>query len=56
MVKNPPAKGGDSRDTGSIPGWEDHVEKEMATLHYFCLRNPMDRRAWQATVHGVANN
>ena len=22
-------------------------------LHYSCLENPMDRGAWQATVHGV---
>ena len=25
----------------------------MAT-QYFCLENPIDRGAWQATVHGVA--
>ena len=25
----------------------------MATQEYFCLENPMDRGAWQATVHGV---
>ena len=23
-------------------------------LQYSCLRNPIDRGAWQATVHGVA--
>ena len=23
-------------------------------LQYFCLENPTDRGAWQATVHGVA--
>ena len=30
-------------------GWEDSLEKEMAT-HYsiLCLGNPMDRRAWKA--------
>ena len=28
MVKNPPANAGDA---GSIPGWEDPLEKEMAT-------------------------
>ena len=22
-------------------------------LQYFCLENPMDREAWQATVHGI---
>ena len=36
VVKNPPAKGGDSKDAGSIPGWEDHVEEEMAT-HFTVL-------------------
>ena len=25
-------------------------------LQYSCLGNPMDRRAWQGTVHGVAKN
>ena len=25
-------------------------------LQYFCLENPMDREAWQATVHGVATS
>ena len=34
-------------------GWGDPLEKEMAT-QYSCLENPMDRGAWQATVHGVA--
>ena len=28
MVKNMPANAGDA---GSIPGWEDYLEKEMAT-------------------------
>ena len=28
-------------------GWEDPLEKEMATqLHYSCLENPMHRGAW----------
>ena len=26
------------------------------TLQYSCLENPMDREAWQATVHGVAKS
>ena len=26
------------------------------TLRYSCLGNPMDRRAWRATVHGVIKN
>ena len=28
----------------------------MAPVQYFCLENPMDIGAWQATVHGVARS
>ena len=31
MVKNLPANAGDARDAGSIPGWEDSLEEDMAT-------------------------
>ena len=35
-------------------GWEDLLEKETGNpLQYSCLENPMDKGAWQATVHGV---
>ena len=34
-------------------GWEDPMEKELDT-QYSCLENSMERGAWQATVHGVA--
>ena len=34
-------------------GWEDPLEKEMATS---CLGNPMDGGAWQTTVHGVTKS
>ena len=40
-------------DAGSILGWEEPLEKEMAT-HSSILGNPMDRGTWQATVHEVA--
>ena len=35
-------------------GQEDHLEEEMAT-HYCILawKNPMDRGAWQSTVHRI---
>ena len=36
-------------------GWEDPLEKEMATP-VFSLENPMDRGAWWATVHGVTKS
>ena len=35
-------------------GWEDPLEKEMATHSSILLENPMDRGAWWAMVHGVA--
>ena len=38
-------------------GWEDLLEKEMATNSSILVwRIPMDREAWQATVHGFAKN
>ena len=54
MVKNPPANAGDVRDVGSIPGSGRFPGGGHANpLQYSCLENPMDRGAWQATVHGV---
>ena len=42
-------------DTGSIPGsGRSPGEGNGYTLQCSCLGNPMDREAWQATVHGVA--
>ena len=50
-VKNPPAHAGDMY---SIPGSEDPLDKEMATLlQHSGLENSMDREACQSTVHGV---
>ena len=54
VVKNPPANGGDA---GSIPGCESgrsSGEGNGNTLQYSCLENPIDRGAWQAAVHKVA--
>ena len=33
---------------------EDSLKTEMTLLWYTCLGNPMDRGAWWAIVHGVA--
>ena len=42
-------------DPGSIPGLGRSTgEGNGNPLQYYCLENPMDRGAWQATVHGVA--
>ena len=55
MVKNPPANAGDVRDVGSIPGWRRSSRIGNGnSIQYSFLENSMDRRAWQATVHGVA--
>ena len=48
---------GDTGDVGSIPGLRRSPgEGNGNPLQYFCLENPMDRGAWQATVHGVAES
>ena len=52
MVKNPPANAGNPSlipGSGRSPG-----EGNGNPLQYPCLENPMNRGAWQATVHGVA--
>ena len=37
--------------------WGDPLEKEMATpFQCSCLKNPMDRGVWWATVQGVAKS
>ena len=44
----------DARDVGSIPGLGGSPgEGDGNPLQYSCLENPMDRGAWQATVHRV---
>ena len=44
-------------DLGSIPGsGRSPGEGNGNPLQYSCLENPMDREAWQATVHGVAKS
>ena len=54
MVKNLPAKAGEAGDTGLIPGLgRSPGDGHGKPLRYFCLENPMDRGAWQATVHRV---
>ena len=57
MVKNPPANAGDVRDSDLISGWGKSPGGGNGNpLQYSCLENPMDRGAWQATVHGVTNS
>ena len=57
VVKNPSANAGDVRDMGSIPGLGRSLrEGNGYPFRDSCLENPMDRGAWQATVHGVAKS
>ena len=54
VVENPPAN---ERDAGSIPGLgRSPGGRHGNPLQYSCLENPMDRGAWQATVHRVTES
>ena len=54
VVKNLPA---DAGDTGSVPGLGGLPgEGKGKALQYYCMGNPMDGAAWQATVHRAANS
>ena len=51
VVKNPPCQ---ARNTGSFPGLgRSPGEGNGNPLKYSCLKNPMDREAWEATAHKV---
>ena len=53
MVKNPPVNAGDTRDAGLISGsGRSSGVGNGKPLQYSCLKNFMDRGAWQATVWG----
>ena len=54
VVKNLPAL----RETWvQSQGWKDPLEEAMAThSSILAWRIPMDRRAWRATVQGVAKS
>ena len=54
VVKNPPAKAGDVRHPGSIPGLGRSPGGGYGNpLQYSCPKNPVDRGAWRAIVHRV---
>ena len=57
VVKNVPASAEDVREVGSVSGlgrsprgWHGNP------LQYSCLENPVDRGAWQGTVHRVTQS
>ena len=54
MGESSPAKAGDVRDAGSIPGSvRSPREGNGNPLQYSCLIKAMDRGAWWAIVQGV---
>ena len=55
VVKNLPAKAGDTRDAGLSPGLRRSPGVGNGNLlQYSCLENSRDREAWQAPVLGAA--
>ena len=52
-----PANAGAAGHAGSIPGLGRAPGGGTGNpLQYSCLENPMDRGAWPATVHGIAES
>ena len=48
---------GATGDVGSIPGSEGSPGGGNGnSLQYSCLENPIDRGAWRATVHEIAES
>ena len=56
MVKNLPANAGDVRDAGLTPELGRSPGGGHGNPLQYCLENPMDRRAWWATVHRVTKS
>ena len=57
VVKNPPGNAGDAGDLGSISGSRRSLGGGNGTpLLYSCWEDPVNRGAWWATVHGVAES
>ena len=57
VVKNLPANAGDARDASSILGSGRSPGEGLGNpLQYSGLENPMDRRAWRATVYRVTKS
>ena len=57
MVKNVPVNERDAGDVGLIPGsGRSSGGGNGNPLQYSCLKNPIDRGAWWATVHEVTES
>ena len=57
VVRYLPANTEVTGDVGSIPGSGRSPGRGNGNpLQYSCPQNPLDRGAWRATVHGVAES
>ena len=57
LIKNLPTNAGDAGDSSLIPGLGRSPGGGNGNpLQYSCLENPIERGAWQATVHKVARS
>ena len=57
MVKNLPINAGNTGNMGSTPGLgRSSGEGDSSPLQFSCLEDSMDRGAWWAAVHGVAQS
>ena len=57
VVENLPVSAGAAGDMGSIPGLGRSPGRVNGNpRQYSCLKNPIDRGTWQATVHGVTKD
>jgi len=57
VVKNLPTNAGDKRDAGSNPRSGRSLGRGHGNpLQYSCLENPMERGAWSATIHRIAQS
>ena len=57
MLKNLPTNTGDAGDLGLVPGLGRSLGARNGNhFQYSCLKNPMDRGAFWATVHEVTKS
>ena len=57
VVQNPSVNAGDIRDMGSVPGsGRSSGGGHGNSYQYSYLENPMDRGAWQVTVHEITKS
>ena len=57
VVKNLPGSAEDTGDAGSAPGLgRSHWRRKWQSTQYSCLKNAMDRGAWQAIVLKVTKS